>query len=93
MAPDSRHRPGRPRSPEPPAALTAIVDRLTHPQVSRVGITTTSNGDWAMMVWVKSGATTPIEAIETEADGFPVIYEKEPIDPPVARPAYPGRGE
>lgn len=31
--------------------------------------------------------------IEAMTGGYPVVYDEEPASPPVARPAYPGRGE
>lgn len=70
-----------------------MADALRHPDVTRVGLTTTGDGDWAVMVRTKPGTVTPIAAIEKAGRGYPVIYEVEPDEPPVARPAYPSRGE
>jgi hypothetical protein len=87
------HRPGLPKSAEPPADLAAVAASIAHPSVTRSGLTTTADGDWALMVRVKSGTATPIRAIEQACSGHPVIYEDERQEPPVARPAYPDRGE
>ena len=87
------HRPGRPVTPEPPARLTAIVDTLEHPDISRVGLTTTPQGEWAVMVRVREGVRTPIADIEAYAEGYPVIYMGGPSTPLLVRPARPSKGE
>jgi len=87
----SEHRPARPKTPEPPARLRELSETLQHPDVANVGLTTTSSGDWALLVRVRPGSG-PIPDVERQAGGHPVIYEQAgPI--PVARPAYPERGE
>jgi hypothetical protein len=93
MARHKDHRPGQPKSSEPPADLVAAATSLAHPAVTRSGLTTTADGEWALMVRVKPGTTTPIPAIERACAGHPVVYDDEPREPPVARPAYPERGE
>ena len=87
------HRPAPPRSATPPDDLAAIASSLAHPKITRSGLTTTAGGEWALMVRVKPGTPTPIDDIEAAAAGHPVVYEDEPEQHPVARPAYPGRGE
>jgi hypothetical protein len=87
------HTPMRPLTPDPPTALVAIADTLTHPDVTRVGLTTTSTGEWALMVRIRLGRPTPIPEVEAHAGGYPVVYQDEPRSPPVARPAYPAKGE
>jgi hypothetical protein len=81
-----------PRSPEPPGLLRAA-QALSHPDVSSAGLTTTPDGRWALLVRVRPGARTPIAEVEQAAGGHPVIYQPEPDDLPVARPAYPLLGE
>jgi hypothetical protein len=90
---DEPHTPGRPSSPEPPAELLAARDSLSVTGVTRVGLTTTADGEWGLIVRVPQGTSTPIAAVEAASHGFPVIYQVEPERLPVARPAYPGRGE
>ena len=87
------HRPGRPRSSQPPSDLAEFAASIAHPDVSRSGLTTTEDGEWALMLRVKRGTPTPIGDIERRLAGYRVFYEDEPQDPPVARPAYPSRGE
>jgi hypothetical protein len=88
----TQHKPARPVTPEPPARLVEIVDSLKHPDVTRVGLTTTSKGEWALMVRVRAGQRTPIADFEARTGGYPVVYMDEPSSPPVARPAYPAKG-
>ena len=38
---------------------------------------------------VPRDASVPIPAVEAQAKGFPVVYEAEPDEPPIAKPAYP----
>lgn len=70
-----------------------IADTLAHPSVTRVGLTTTESGEWALAVRVPRGANLPLPDLEQRCRDFPVVYDYEPEEPPVARPAYPGRGE
>lgn len=92
MSSRTTHVPGRPASPKP-QRLAEIADSLSHPDVTRVGLTTTTDGRWALMVRVKPGTQIPIREVEQVSSGYPVIYQDEPEEPPVARPAYPGLGE
>ena len=87
------HKPGLPESDEPPRKLTKIADSLNHPDVSRVGLTTTTDGRWALMVRVKPETQVPIREVEDACSGYPVVYQDEPDELPVARPAYPKSGE
>lgn len=87
------HMPGPPNVAEPPEDLRALVATLRHPNLARVGLTTTREGRWALMAWVRRGVPVPIPEVEAQAKGHPVVYQTEPKAPPVARPAFPGRGE
>jgi hypothetical protein len=60
--------------------------------VFSVGLTTTSEGEWALAVQVFDLGDTPILEIEEEARGAPVIYLQR-RKPPVARPAFPRHGQ
>ena len=93
MSSRTSHIPGLPESPEPPRKLAQIADSLDHPDVTRVGLTTTKDGHWALMVRVRPSTQIPIHEVEKECSGYPVIYQDEPEEPPVARPAYPASGE
>lgn len=86
------HIPGRPGSAEP-GELVALVSKLHHPRVSSFGVTTTADGHWAVLVSVKKGTRVPIKEIEKKVQKFPVIYLDEKGRLPLARPAYPSRGE
>jgi hypothetical protein len=87
------NRPGVPKSPEPPEDLAALAASVSHPAVTRSGLTTTPDGEWALMVRVKAGTPTPIQAVEASCRKHPVVYEEGRDEPPVARPAYPADGE
>jgi len=89
---DLNHHPAPPRNPDPPEIIRHLSETLEHPSVQGVGLTTTSKGEWALLVNVKRGAPIPIPEIEQQAHGYPVIYVQT-HDLPVARPAYPNRGE
>lgn len=89
----ARPTPGRPLSPKPPTRLVKIADSLHHPDVTRVGLTTTSDGHWALMVHVKAETPTPIAAVEAACAKFPVVYQEDRRGLPIARPAYPALGE
>jgi len=93
MSNRTKHIPGLPESPSPPPALAQIAKSLTHPDVTRVGLTTTKDGHWALMVRVRPDTEIPIQEVEDVCSGYPVIYQDEPEEPPVARPAYPAAGE
>ena len=86
------HQPAPPVVPEPPAVIKGLSETLHHPDVANVGLTTTSKGEWALLVRTRPGKDGPIPEIERQAQGYPVIYERAD-QMPVARPAYPGRGE
>jgi hypothetical protein len=85
--------PGLPKSAAPPHRLAEEIRRISHPDVVSVGLTTTADGEWAALVRTTSKARAPIREIERLLTGFPIIYETVPESPPVARPAYPDRGE
>jgi hypothetical protein len=86
----STHIPGRPNSSEP-EDLVQIAAKVKHPSVVRVGITTTKEGDWALLVVVKEGTRVPIREIDKICT-YPIIYlEDDRMQ--TARPAYPGWGE
>jgi hypothetical protein len=89
----SVHIPAPPKSPEPPRGLAEAVKAFAHPDVENVGLTTTSSGEWAVMVRVHRFSPTPIPDVDSHFAGFPLIYETAPNEFPVARPAYPDRGE
>jgi hypothetical protein len=93
MSSQETHIPGVPESDKPPRRLVQIAGSLNHPDITRVGLTTTTDGRWALMVRVNSGTQIPIREVEDASRGFPVVYQDEPDEPPIARPAYPGRGE
>lgn len=88
----SFHIPGRPKSSEP-ERLVELVQNLYHPKVARFGVTSTHEGDWALLVVLKNGAEAPIAEIENAALTFPVIYLDDHGRLPVARPAFPSLGE
>ena len=90
----SVHIPGRPKTEQPPnlGDIAASV-HLHHPAVIRSGVTTTKEGDWAILAVVEKNTPVPIHEVETECLGFPVIYQEDSGRMPVARPAYPGLGE
>ena len=89
----SPHIPGPPESPEPPNRLVEIAASLSHPAVTRVGLTTTTDGRWALMVRVQPGTSIPCKDIEAVCNDYPIVYQEEPKEFPVARPAYPALGE
>ncbi|NDZ13180.1 hypothetical protein C7T35_36295 [Variovorax sp. WS11] len=68
-----------------------VAETINDPQVTQAGITTTTDGRWAVYVTVPADATVPIESVEKQALGFPVVYEAELPTPVRAGPAYPGR--
>jgi hypothetical protein len=89
MKPPKIHRPGVPSSPEPPERLVELADTVRDPLLRQSGITTTKDGKWALYVTVPRDASVPIAAIEQQAGEYPVVYEAEPDEPPIAGPAYP----
>ncbi len=93
MSKRNTHVPGRPASPEPPSKLVELTNSLRNPAVTKVGLTTTADGSWALMVCVRPGTHTPVKAVEEVCPDYPIVYQEEPDELPVARPAYPARGE
>jgi hypothetical protein len=86
------HRPVR-GSP-PPAVEQAKAVARKRAEVAKVGVTTTSDGRWAVKVWLRNGARPPLDDVETAAGSdVPVVYQSEPDRLPIARPAYPALGE
>lgn len=83
------------RPPErPPPKLQQIKARaLKYPDVARAGLTKTEDGRWAVKLWLRKTVRAPLPDLEEQCEGFPIIYDREPEFPPVARPAYPRRGE
>ena len=89
MKPVRMHVPGSPATEAPPERLVALADKVTDPLVTQCGITTTTDGHWALYVTVPADASVPIASVERRAAGFPVVYEAE-LDTPVrAGPARP----
>ena len=78
MSDRTKHIPGLPKSPSPPPELANIAKSLTDPDVTRVGLTTTSDGAGPWMVRVKPGTEVPIKKVEEARSGYPVIYQDEP---------------
>jgi len=79
------------RSTRPPKALAEAVQRLTELGMS-AGMTKTPGGEWALFVRIPAGTSIPLAEVEASAAGLPVVYE-EVANLPVARPAFPPRGE
>jgi hypothetical protein len=92
MRPVRIHHPGEPSDPEPPDKLIALTETILDPLVRQSGVTTTTDGRWALYVTVPSDVEVPISGVEKQAGGFPVVYEAEPDEPPRAGPAYPVGG-
>lgn len=76
-----------------PKSLIDISERFEHPCVAQTGVTLTADGRWALYVQLRKGTRQPVPDVERLAGGFPVVYDEEPETLPVARPAYPSRGE
>lgn len=76
-----------------PKPLADLAERLRHPAVTQIGVTLTPDGRWALLVQVKAGTSLPIKALERAARPYGLVYEEEPATLPIARPAYPARGE
>jgi hypothetical protein len=89
MKPVRTHIPGSPASDTPPERLVALADQVTDPLVTQCGITTTTDGHWALYVTVPANASVPIANVERRAAGFPVVYEAELETPVRAGPARP----
>src|SRR4051794_4972692 len=89
MKPVRTHRPGTPSDPEPPDRLVKLAESIQDPLVKQSGVTTTSDGQWALYLTVPGDASVPISHLESQAGGFPVVYEAAPEEPPRAGPAFP----
>jgi hypothetical protein len=89
MKPVRMHVPGSPATDEPPEHLVALANEVADPLVSQCGITTTTDGHWALYVTVPANASVPIASVERCAAGFPVVYEAELEAPVRAGPARP----
>jgi hypothetical protein len=75
-----------------PNELIKISEKvISHPEITKAGITKTAEGQYALLATVRKNATTPVAEIEEIAKGFPVIYQHEEDSLPVAWPAKPGR--
>lgn len=83
------HSPGVPANPEPPERLVELAEAVRDPLVVQSGLTTTTDGRWALYVTVPADAVVPIPNVESQAAGYPVVYEAEPAEPPRAGPAKP----
>jgi len=81
VRPKKQHIGGEPPTPDPPQALIDLSERITHPLVKRTGITTTEDGRWALYVTVPKTTDVPLHDLESQAGGFPVVYEAEPDRP------------
>jgi hypothetical protein len=88
----SKNDPAPPRNPEPPAALKRLAETLKDPRVANTGLTTNSEGEWALLLRLYDLADAPIAEIESQSGGAPVIYAPTGKRP-AARPAYPAKGE
>jgi hypothetical protein len=86
------HIPGRAFTPEP-KKLVSIAGKISHPNIVKSGITTTSKGDWALLVTVRRDTPVPIKEVEKKCGAFPIIYQEDSGRMLVARPAYPQLGE
>ncbi|MEO7768314.1 MAG: hypothetical protein ABIS01_12840 [Ferruginibacter sp.] len=89
---DSFHIPGRPKTSEPPG-IAGLAASLHHPGISKVAVTTTPTGSWALLVVVNKGVQVPIKEIEEKCINYPIIYQQDTDRSTFARPAYPGLGE
>lgn len=84
----SIHIPGRPKTAEP-YQLVELARRIHNPNVLRSGVTTTEDGNWALLLIVKPYTKTPIQEIEQNSLGFPTIYLDDNNRQVWAKPAYP----
>ena len=89
MKPVRVHHPGEPSDPDPPEKLIELSEKIQDPIIRQSGVTTTAKGCWALYVTVPRETEVPVADIEKQADGFPVVYEAEPEEPPYAGPADP----
>jgi len=61
---------------------TAITAPTIRASVRQAGLTTTADGRWALYVTVAGDTAVPIASVESQARGFPVVYDAEPDEPP-----------
>ena len=87
------HIPSEPKQATPPAALERAVAHPPPENVVQLGLTTTREGEWALLARVAPQVRTPIPAVELLAHGHPVVYQATNNVLPIARPAFPGLGE
>lgn len=87
------HRPGLPRQATPPVELEQAVAAPAPEGVVQLGLTTTTDGEWALLARIATSARAPLADVERLARGHPVVYQNASDVLPVARPAYPGIGE
>lgn len=81
MFPKQQHIPGEPDTPEPPEELIQLYEKIEHPYVHRKGISCTHDGKWALYVTVPKNIYVPIDDLELQCEGFPIVYEAEPEEP------------
>jgi hypothetical protein len=81
--------PTRPKSTKPPQGLVELSKTFRHGDVIQTGVTTTDEGEWALLVRVRQGVATPLANVTAS---FPIVWQTE-RSTPVARPAYPAAGE
>ena len=81
MRPPKAHRPGPAPDGEPPEALLKLANALQHPAVRSAGISTTSDGRWALYVSVPANIEVPLLDLEAVCGGFPVVYVAAPDKP------------
>lgn len=91
MPPVRKHTRGSQAESEPPSRLVTLADTISDPSIIQSGLTTTADGQWALYVTVPAEAVVPIPSVEKHADGYPVVYEAQPEELPIAAPAYPRR--
>jgi hypothetical protein len=86
--------PAQPVTPSPSSELQSLKREVAaHPSVAQAGLTTTDDGHWALLVRVRPGVSTPVADIEQMRGNQHVVYEEARKTPPVARPAFPAKGE
>jgi hypothetical protein len=75
--------------PAPNELIKISEKAISHPEITKVGITKTEEGHYALLATVRKNTSTPVTEIEEMAKGFPVIYQREEDSLPVAWPARP----
>jgi hypothetical protein len=77
-----------------PELLRELSENISHPALKQVGETKTRDGKWALLAVVRQGTPSSVlEKIREMAGDFPVVFEEDPDLLPIARPAYPEKGE